>query len=354
MKRAKLLMFKSLAASTRAGYDSGVRRYLAHCKESGIENAFPPTEDSLLSFVARLTLPSGTGKRAKPYGLKPATIRGYLTAVKNRAIELGFPNPISKSLRLERVMRGVKRFYYTQGGSIKPVPKQPITLGLLNHMLRFLPPDSHNNRVLRALLCLGIRGLFRLGELTNRLKTKASEAPKAGQWIDPGKGKCEFYLPVSKTDPFGMGIAIAVFPAPASPTCAVSAMREMIKNAPEATKGPFLFTLLVSDTNQPRPINRSDVVSAIKALVSKMVIDGKTFNPDHYSGHSLRRGGATSLAHAGCPDSIIQMLGRWESDCYRRYIESSPQLLRNAYTRLNSYEAIEPAVSELGSYQPSW
>ena len=41
----------------------------------------------------------------------------------------------------------------------------------------------------------------------------------------------------------------------------------------------------------------------------------------HYSGHSLRRGAATSARGAGLSKDEIQLLGRWKSDCYRLYIE---------------------------------
>jgi hypothetical protein len=44
--------------------------------------------------------------------------------------------------------------------------------------------------------------------------------------------------------------------------------------------------------------------------------------------HSLRIGGATSLAMLGIPAHIIKILGRWESYCYQLYTRASDDELR--------------------------
>lgn len=40
-----------------------------------------------------------------------------------------------------------------------------------------------------------------------------------------------------------------------------------------------------------------------------------------YSGHSFRRGGASWAFQAGIPGELIQILGDWSSDAYKRYLE---------------------------------
>ena len=45
-------------------------------------------------------------------------------------------------------------------------------------------------------------------------------------------------------------------------------------------------------------------------------------DPQFYSGHSFRIGSATSATIAGLNDYEIKLLGRWSSDCYKRYIRS--------------------------------
>ena len=42
--------------------------------------------------------------------------------------------------------------------------------------------------------------------------------------------------------------------------------------------------------------------------------------------HSFRIGGASAAASCGVTDSTIKILGRWTSDCYRRYLVCQMQL----------------------------
>jgi hypothetical protein len=53
----------------------------------------------------------------------------------------------------------------------------------------------------------------------------------------------------------------------------------------------------------------------------------RKFFPKDYAGHSLRSGGATSLAEAGVSPDIIQAMGRWSSESFKIYIRKNPVLL---------------------------
>ncbi len=64
-----------------------------------------------------------------------------------------------------------------------------------------------------------------------------------------------------------------------------------------------------------KPLSRATVISHLANLCRLENID-----PSGYSGHSFRRGGATSLARAGTPHWVIQLLGRWSSDAYKQYL----------------------------------
>ena len=43
-------------------------------------------------------------------------------------------------------------------------------------------------------------------------------------------------------------------------------------------------------------------------------------NPDDFSSHSFRRGGSTFAFKAKVPADLIQLLGDWRSDAYKKYL----------------------------------
>ncbi|CDU22585.1 uncharacterized protein SPSC_01215 [Sporisorium scitamineum] len=117
------------------------------------------------------------------------------------------------------------------------------------------------------------------------------------------------HLPSSKTDPFRAG---ATLTAPAVPlsTCAVLALAVVCQG--RSSSAP----LLVLEGGQP--FSRSAFTSVLRRCLQHCGIQ-----PSAYSSHSFRRGAATWAAANGADDETIRVLGRWRSDCFRRYIDKS-------------------------------
>ena len=55
--------------------------------------------------------------------------------------------------------------------------------------------------------------------------------------------------------------------------------------------------------------------------------------------HSFRIGGASAAASAGVPDSTIQLLGRWSSDSYLRYLRMSNETVIGLSRRISRVES---------------
>jgi len=66
----------------------------------------------------------------------------------------------------------------------------------------------------------------------------------------------------------------------------------------------------------------------------KHILDKLGLSSEKYNGHSFCSGAATSAHKASLEDHLIQTLGRWSSDCYTRYIHTSPEVLRQAQAQL--------------------
>ena len=71
-----------------------------------------------------------------------------------------------------------------------------------------------------------------------------------------------------------------------------------------------------------------------------------------YAGHSLRRGGATSLHARGVSDQVIMLLGRWRSDCFRLYMNASLVTLQSALKLLSNTRPFE--LADIAKDQPCW
>ena len=51
----------------------------------------------------------------------------------------------------------------------------------------------------------------------------------------------------------------------------------------------------------------------------KVLLEMAGYSPELYSGHSMRRGGATLLFQLGCNPLVIQAAGDWRSDQFLKY-----------------------------------
>ncbi|KAG3255046.1 hypothetical protein PI124_g404 [Phytophthora idaei] len=53
-----------------------------------------------------------------------------------------------------------------------------------------------------------------------------------------------------------------------------------------------------------------------------------------FGAHSLRSGGATAMLAAGSSETTVKLHGRWESDCFQRYIDIDRTTSRNLATQM--------------------
>jgi hypothetical protein len=78
-------------------------------------------------------------------------------------------------------------------------------------------------------------------------------------------------------------------------------------------------------------LSYSTFQKAIKVVAVHLGLD-----PNRYSTHSLRIGGATVMAAAGLPDYVIQLIGRWKSLAFLTYIRSNLSMFTKALSVLTN------------------
>ncbi len=159
----------------------------------------------------------------------------------------------------------------------------------------------------RALIALGFAGFFRRAELValtvNSIEWTGTEAL--------------IHLTTSKTDQAGQGATVRIENGSAVNPPAL--LREWIEAA-EITEGPIFRGITKGGTVKDEALTGRSVARIIKARAEQAGI-----NPEHVSGHSLRRGAATTARRQGADPLAIARRGRWadNSQTLARYIETS-------------------------------
>ena len=131
----------------------------------------------------------------------------------------------------------------------------------------------------------------------------------------------KFRLKQSKTDQFGRGLDV-ILGRTGLDLCPVAAVLAFVAGRGDR-QGPFFLTAAKA------PLTKPVFVAEIRKLLVSMGLPD-----DRYAGHSFRIGAATSAALAGISDSTIQLLGRWQSAAFLRYIRTPHERLAAILTTL--------------------
>jgi site-specific recombinase XerD len=311
----ELIISQSLAANTIDAYGTGQRAFATFCAAHGVPTSdqVPASAELLISFVTYL---HSTGKN-----LLAATISTYLCHVKMLFRMVGASVDAFNDTRLQLAMRAIKRTAKRSSGRS---PRLPITFWLARDMISLLDLTDQDHCAAAAAISVGSHGLFRSGEIT--LKPGATNLlRRADVSFSPDGSYASIFLAESKTDVFRQGVTIRVARTGTS-SCPVALLRAQFDSAPNKSPTAPLF-----QKRGGLALSYRDLTAAIKTLTAKLGLTG------NYSGHSLRVGGATSLALMGFQDHEIQTLGRWRSLSYQLYVRSGPELANRAsqaYARL--------------------
>ena len=184
--------------------------------------------------------------------------------------------------------------------------------------------------MLWAAVCVGFFGFLCAGEFTVRTSSNfnpsvsltPSEIALDRYWhADPTMVR--LMLKQSKTDPFRHGVDIFLGRTNTD-LCPVSALLAFMAVRPKCPGPLFVY----SDGTF---LTRDKLVTAMRNALQSAGIDST-----YFTGHSFRIGAATTAARAGIADSVVKMLGSWESEAYQRYIQTPRDALAALSARLVS------------------
>jgi len=226
--------------------------------------------------------------------------------------------------RLQLVLRGVRKHHS------KPCkPRLPITVDILKNIISIADQGIFGvyvDLLMKTACSMAFFGFLRCGEFTC---SSTNFDPQINLCLSDVSIKYDKNLPVkatvlikaSKCDPFRQGATINLFRANVN-ICPVWLLDKFctVRIAMKANPQDPLFLLPGNE-----PLTRNAFLDMLKSLLFHSGLDASK-----YSGHSFRIGAATSAEAAHIPDHLIKTLGRWSSDCYQRYIHTSPAVLQQA------------------------
>ena len=197
-----------------------------------------------------------------------------------------------------------------------PLQALPITVDHLKEMYKFIDVKKQEDLAIWCSILVGFFGLLRKKNLVPEdiFDTDPTKILTVGNFaIDEERDIALVYIPFSKTNQFGQQTLVI----------------PLVKNSCKALDPIFhlklLFSLTGASPTSPAFSYRSGrgtkfvtyrgFTAKLKSLLSKA-----GFSPEKFSGHSLRRGGATFLYACGASILQIQACGDWASSVWTRYI----------------------------------
>jgi hypothetical protein len=330
-------MLNSMAGSTQESYGVGQRKLLAFAAKYNMKltKVLPSDSNTLHAFVVWLFTYFPT--------LQAKSAKSYLNHVRKLHVLLGVSTEGFKGEQVKTTFDGYKRLRPSKERASK---RLPLTISILHDIVSLFEDSTEwSDHLLMAVLCVGVYGLFRSGELA--VKT-LDGVTLTDNLLRRSNVRWEtdyvaIRLDVSKSDPFREGVEI-VLHRNNTPTCPYNRLRYVWDHSP--SDGPYDPLFQCSDGS---PLEYVQLNDAIKICAVAIGLD-----PNSFSGHSLRIGGATSLAILGYDAHIIKTLGRWKSLSYQLYTRMTMHMRADISRRLgapasarevNYFGGVDPAMA---------
>jgi integrase len=294
--------------NTRRAYQSDIRHFISW---GGL---LPTSTDVLLRYL-----------QEHAASLNPRTLKRRLVAIKHWHTYQGFSDPTMHPL-VRKTLNGILHVHGTPPEKAPPISVEQLRV-LVEHL------DLGDTLIYcrnSALLQVGFFGAFRRSELVNMLWEHVNFLPQG----------VEILIPRSKTDQTGEGNFCAI-PYGNATLCPVRALSRW-KEKSKMLSGPVFRQILKSNKITEQSISSNSVNKIIKTLaISCQLPQAKL-----YSGHSLRRGFATTASQKGASLGSIMRQGRWRHQgTVQGYIEEGQRFDANAASSiLDDIEHPEPGT----------
>jgi hypothetical protein len=324
-----------MAGSTQESYGVGQRKLIAFASKYNkkLTDVLPSDSNTLHAFVVFLFTYFPT--------LQHKSAKAYLSHVRKLHVLLALSTEGFQGEQVKATFDGYKRLRPSKERAAK---RLPLTISILHDIVAlFQSSQVWADHLLMAALCVGVYGLFRSGELAVK---SLDGSPLLENLLSRSNVRWEtdyvaIRLDVSKSDPFREGVEI-VLHKNNTPTCPYNRLRYIWDHSPLTGSFDPLFQL-----EDGSPLEYIQLNEAIKVCAIAIGLDPKSF-----SGHSMRIGGATSLAILGYDAHVIKTLGRWKSLSYQLFTRMTMHMRAEISRKLGSPASVRE-VNYFGGVDPN-
>jgi len=312
-----------LAENSRQTYDSATLQYAKFAVALGYE-AFPATDEVLSQWLV-----------FQAQTCKLGSLKTYLHGVRSFHLSNGleFP-PIRERFAVTSTLQGLKRRYGSHAGK-----KMAITRRMLIEMRQALPKYAAANKrapslasAVWAATVTAFFGMLRKDNVTVRKRNAFNPSVNLGRgdfrWGAEGGaasgrpdagGAMWINVRHSKTNQtFERSHRFPLLPT-GTLVCPVQAVAEHFASVGGGREDPAFSYYAKGKQRAAVPLTHGVFVRHLKGLLG--AIGGRA--PERFSGHSLRRGGATLAFRLGLPMEQVMQHGDWRSLAVLEYNETS-------------------------------
>lgn len=285
-ERAQALIVDGVAPNTRRAYSRQREAFRAWCTAAQ-RSSLPCTSETLAEYVVSLI----------DAGQAPASIEQAIATIRTMHRLAGHPGQPATGQALS-ALRGCKRARGKAGVRQRKAP--PITIKDLRKMIEVTDGTTPAGARDRLLLVLGMAMMGRRSELVALHLADIRE-------VDEGLA---VLIRASKTDQEGVGQTVAV-PRGAHPATDPVRLYRIwldILGGQGIIDGPVLRSV-----SRHGKIGAALSTVSVNKIVRRLATSANLPNPETYTAHSLRAGGATEAFRSGKPISVVAEHGRWRN-----------------------------------------
>jgi hypothetical protein len=315
--RTSQLVAMRIAERTAKVYGSGASAFIRFAQFYRYLPIIPATDEALAAFVS-----------FQSQSCSYDTLHGYISHVRDLHLRNVFPfKPLSERWLAKSALIGIRRAFGSQKKR-----KLAITSGMLLKMRAainngFAQRHNHTDGAIRcawAAILIGFFAMLRKDNISSgRARTYNMQhclirgdlvfiQQTQALWL-----RCRF----SKTNQFNERIHVVPLQYSGGLLCPVSAYNSHVADYPSDSR--FQPAFMYDVKGKRTALSHSFLVKILKQLLSDV---GES--PELFSGHSLRRGGATLAFSLGVHPSYVMVLGDWASLTVLIYNDAQPDFLQ--------------------------